>query len=78
MFNLLDDLAIEEIRQDRLEAAKEHNLIADSKITSRAGTFYVALGKLGALLENLGVGLQTFSGYPEVHKKRDLLVNSTK
>ncbi|HKJ26961.1 MAG TPA: hypothetical protein VJ965_04955 [Anaerolineales bacterium] len=71
-------MAVEEMRQDHLQAAKEHNAIVDVKIQTRSGRFYVAIGKFGALLENLGVGLQTFSGYSELCKKRELLVNSTK
>ena len=78
MLNLMDELAAKEVRKDRMREAEAHNLIASTKENKLAHHFYLALGKVGALIENWGVKLQQLHTYHECPENHDLLVKSAK
>ena len=78
MLNLLDELAAEEIRKDRIREAQAHNLVAGTKENKLAHHFYLTLGKLGTVFENWGVKLQQRYTYHECPDNHDLLVKSAK
>jgi hypothetical protein len=78
MFNLFDEMAAEEYRNDRMRDAEQHNSIAQSKQNKPTPKFHHTLGKLGASIESLGTKIKTRYSYPEPCETREMLVKPTK
>ena len=75
---ILDQSAVEEYRQDRIDEAAAYNSVVRSKNNNFKVSFYNTLEKLGALLENWGVKIQSRYNCLALQEKREMLVNSAK